>query len=224
MFFGNLMIASRTYTQLDLCAYYTHSPLSGHYGLTGAARQSSVTLNTTLVGFRTNRDSWCLNYQGLFSLLFSFFSGCDISLCFLRWRGARDAHLRGRVEGEEGSCTHCGLFCLSTRALAVSAFISRNNRPIHNHLRGFLLKAADLLAKNAPAALFCPVWYSGAISRTFVIIKTHKSASTLGLLRIHKPELIKCCVNKTKPLIHVWASKDKSQRRFLAFFFYSVQT
>lgn len=119
-------------------AYYTHSMHSGHCGLTRAACQSFVTLNTTSEGSRIYCDSWCLNYQGLFCLLLSSLPFPSLafqvvtSLCFLRWKDMRDIRCH-TSEGEESkvkrACVHTGLFCLRTRALDVSAFISKTIGP-----------------------------------------------------------------------------------------------
>lgn len=121
------MLAHKTPTQ--------HSRVIGHRGLAGVACQSSVTLNTTSLGSVTNRDSWCLNYQGLLCLLSSsvllvLFPLWHLSL-FFQVKGQQGHMLPYIWKGGsqvKGASVHTPA-CSIAGALDVGAFISKTIDP-----------------------------------------------------------------------------------------------
>lgn len=161
MFFGGIvMIASETHTQLDETPTQ-HSTVIGHCGLAGVACQSSVTLNTTSPGSITNRDSWCLNYQGLLCPLSSFllvlFTLWHLSLFFQvkghqghmlpriwegghRWRGLLYTH---RLVFLQHWSFGCGRFHFKTIGLFTitsTVFPWKHERPLgQGRHSGFIL-------------------------------------------------------------------------------------
>lgn len=107
-----------------------------------------VTLNTTSLGSITNRDSWCLNYQGLLCLLSSsfllvLFTLWHLSL-FFQVKGQQGHMLPHIWEGGsqvKGASVHT-LACFSSALeLWMWPLSFKNNRPIHNHLHSFPMKA-----------------------------------------------------------------------------------